>query len=178
MPRTHPVIPSVQSENYNSFVEEIVSMIQSHQIVAVKSVDSITNQLYWNMGEHILAKQAEYGWGQAVIDNLSRDLTARFGDDTISYSKRNLQLMRQLVLEYSNVKQLASHLDTTNVNQAGSLLDITSDNQSVINVKQPVSHLELPIVTQAGSHLDIPTDNQGITNVNQADSYLLRFDYQ
>jgi predicted nuclease of restriction endonuclease-like (RecB) superfamily len=37
---------------------------------------------------------------------------ARFGEDSISYSKRNLQFMRQLVLEYANVKQIASHLKT------------------------------------------------------------------
>jgi len=122
-------------------VEEIVSMIHSHQIVAVRSVQNISNQLYWNMGEHILAKQAEYGWGQSVIDNLSRDLGARFGDDSISYSKRNLQFMRQLVLEYSNVKQSASHLESAEfeiVSQTGSHLE-------PVNVKQIASHLKTDI---------------------------------
>jgi len=131
-------IPVNQDDNYNSFVDEVVSMIQTHQIVAVKSVQSISNQLYWNVGELILAKQAEYGWGQSVIDNLSRDLMAQFGDDSISYSKRNLQFMRQLVLEYSNVKQPASHLEVPIMNQVGSLLK--SEDTEI--VKQPVSHLE------------------------------------
>ena len=120
------------NNNYTSFVEEIVSMIQSHQVVAIKSVQTISNQLYWSIGELILAKQAEHGWGQSVIDKLSGDLMARFGNDTISYSKRNLQFMRQLVLEYSNVNQLGSHLDPK-------------------NVKRSVSHLQNAIVKQAAS---------------------------
>ena len=123
-----------QNSNYNSFVEEIVSMIQSHRINAVKSVQSISNQLYWNIGETILAKQAEYGWGKSVIDNLSHDLMAQFGNESISYSKRNLQFMRQLVLEYSNVNQLGSQFKPPNVKQAVSHL------KSAI-VKQPASHL-------------------------------------
>ena len=109
------------NNNYTSFVEEIVSMIQSHQVVAIKSVKTISNQLYWSIGELILEKQAEHGWGQSVIDKLSSDLMARFGNDTISYSKRNLQFMRQLVLEYSNVNQVGSHLQNAIVKQAASL---------------------------------------------------------
>jgi predicted nuclease of restriction endonuclease-like (RecB) superfamily len=128
------IIPN-HNTNYNCFVDEIASMIQSHQIVAIKFVQTISNQLYWSIGELILAKQAEYGWGQSVIDKLSRDLLARFGNDMISYSKRNLQFMRQLVLEYSNVTQLDSHLETS-------------------NVKQPVSHLKSEIMTQPASHLE------------------------
>ena len=137
METENTLAPTNLNGNYTSFVEEIVSMIQSHQIVAVRSVQNISNQLYWNMGELILAKQAEYGWGQSVIDNLSRDLIARFGNDSISYSSRNLQFMRQLVLEYSNVKQPASHLRLPIVNQAGSHLELEP-----VNVKQPASHLE------------------------------------
>jgi len=141
MKKENTLIPTNLNDNYHSFVEEIVSMIHSHQIVAVRSVQNISNQLYWNMGEHILAKQAEYGWGQSVIDNLSRDLGARFGDDSISYSKRNLQFMRQLVLEYSNVKQSASHLESAGfeiVSQTGSHLE-------PVNVKQIASHLKTDI---------------------------------
>ena len=136
MKKGNTLIPANQNDHYNSFVEEIVSMIQSHQIVAAKSVQGISNQLYWNMGELILAKQAEYGWGQSVIDNLSRDLMARFGEDSISYSKRNLQFMRQLVLEYSNVNQVGSHLESE-------------------IVKQPASHLKSQIVKQPASHLEV-----------------------
>ena len=134
----------LSNDNYNYFVDEIVSMIQSHQIVAVKSVQTVSNQLYWNIGELILAKQEEFGWGQSVIDKLSFDLMDRFGNDSISYSKRNLQFMRQLVLEYSNinpdspypviVKQPASLSKITKVKQVASLLKITE-------AKQPASLL-------------------------------------
>jgi len=149
MKTENTLIPTNLNGNYHSFVDEIVSMIQSHQIIAVRSVQNISNQLYWNMGELILAKQAEYGWGKSVIDNLSRDLMARFGEDSISYSSRNLQYMRQLVLEYTNMKQPVSHLEFEIVNQAGSHLEIES-----VNVKQTASHLKPVNVKQPASHLE------------------------
>ena len=158
------------NNNYTSFVDEIASMIETHQVVAIKSVQSISNQLYWNIGELILAKQAKYGWGQSVIDKLSRDLMARFGNEAISYSKRNLQFMRQLVLEYSNVNQVGSHLEIENMKQAASHLKfaIVKQTASLLhfpNVKRAVSHLRSPNVNQPDSHLHFP-------NVNQLDSHL------
>jgi predicted nuclease of restriction endonuclease-like (RecB) superfamily len=109
-------------EAYNEFLSDVATAVQQHRVQAIQSVQTISNQLYWNIGELIIKKQMEFGWGKSVILLLSRDLPQLIGEG-VSWSPRNLQFMKQLVAEYSNVNQAASHLE-------------------IPNVKQPVSHLE------------------------------------
>lgn len=109
---------------YQRFLGDVLSMVQNHQIVAVQSVQSINNQLYWNIGELILKMQKEHGWGKSIIEILSNDLQHHIGKG-VSWSARNLWLMRQLVDDYSNLKQPVSDLN----------------NHHVLKLKQPVSDL-------------------------------------
>ncbi len=109
-------------EAYNEFLSDVATAVQQHRVQAIQSVQTISNQLYWNIGELIIKKQMEFGWGKSVILLLSRDLPQLIGEG-VSWSPRNLQFMKQLVAEYSNVNQAASQLE-------------------IPNVKQPVSHLE------------------------------------
>lgn len=120
-------------EAYNEFLSDVATAVQQHRVQAIESVQTISNQLYWNIGELIIKKQLEFGWGKSVILLLSRDLPQLIGEG-VSWSPRNLQFMKQLVAEYSNVNQAASHLEIPNVKQAVSHLENA-------NVKQPASHL-------------------------------------
>jgi predicted nuclease of restriction endonuclease-like (RecB) superfamily len=113
----------IATKNYQLLLDEVAGLVQNHRFQAVQSVQTISNQLYWNIGELILKKQEEFGWGKSIIESLSKDLPSLIGDG-ISWSTRNLQFMRQLVLEYSNVKLPASHLQNTNVKQPASHLEI------------------------------------------------------
>lgn len=108
-------------EAYNEFLSDVATAVQQHRVKAIESVQTISNQLYWNIGELIIKKQLEFGWGKSVILLLSRDLPQLIGEG-VSWSPRNLQFMKQLVAEYSNVKQPASHLENPNVNQLDSHL--------------------------------------------------------
>ena len=124
----------ISPDAYTEFLSDVASAVQEHRIQAIQSVQTISNQLYWNIGELIIKKQLEFGWGKSVILLLSRDLPQLIGEG-VSWSPRNLQFMKQLVAEYSNVNQLGSYLESTNVKQPDSHLENA-------NVKQPVSHLE------------------------------------
>jgi len=95
---------------YQSFVSEVVSLVQGHRVQAVQSVQVIGNQLYWNIGELIIKRQAEHGWGKSIVELLSKDLTHKIGGE-ISWSPRNLWFMRQLVAEYSILNQPGSELE-------------------------------------------------------------------
>ena len=129
----------ISPDAYNEFLSDVATAVQEHRVQAIQSVQTISNQLYWSIGELIIKKQEEFGWGKSVILLLSRDLPQLIGEG-VSWSPRNLQFMKQLVVEYSNVKSPVSHLEVSNsqnsnVNQADSQLENT-------NVKQPASHLD------------------------------------
>lgn len=94
---------------YESFLVEITNLVQDHRVKAVQSVQTISNTLYWSIGELILKKQEEFGWGKSIVELLSNDLTKTIGKG-ISWSPRNLWFMRQLVNEYSNLNQVDSDL--------------------------------------------------------------------
>jgi predicted nuclease of restriction endonuclease-like (RecB) superfamily len=94
---------------YQQFIVEIVNMIQNHRVLAVQNVQTISNQLYWGIGELILNKQRAYGWGKSIVERLSKDLNLYVGTG-VSWSPRNLWFMRQLVDEYSNLKQTVSEM--------------------------------------------------------------------
>lgn len=98
--------------NYYQFLSEIVTLVQQCRVKAVQMVQTHSNQLYWNIGELILKRQKEYGWGKSIVERLSADLKTQIGNG-VSWSPRNLWLMRQLVSEYSNLNQLDSDFKTT-----------------------------------------------------------------
>jgi DUF1016 N-terminal domain len=129
----------ISPDAYNEFLSDVATAVQQHRVQAIQSVQTISNQLYWNIGELIIKKQEEFGWGKSVILLLSRDLPQLIGEG-VSWSPRNLQFMKQLVAEYSNVNQAGSHLEGLN-----------SENS---NVKQAASHIENSNVNQLGSHLE------------------------
>lgn len=118
-------------KEYRSFFDEVVSIIQSHRLVAVQSVQSISNQLYWHIGELILEKQKKFAWGKSVVEQLSLDLTAQLGGE-VSWSTRNLWFMRQLVAEYT--EQLQEIEENGKRNQLGSQLDISFLKQLVSEI--------------------------------------------
>ncbi len=124
----------ISLDAYNEFLSDVATAVQQHRVQAIQSVQTISNQLYWSIGELIIKKQEEFGWGKSVILLLSQDLPQLIGEG-VSWSPRNLQFMKQLVAEYSNVNQAGSQLENTNVKQPASQLENA-------NMKPPVSHLE------------------------------------
>ena len=130
---------NISKETYQRFLSDVVTMVQNHRAIAVQSVQAINNQLYWNIGELILKMQAQHGWGKSIVEQLSNDLQHKIGEG-VSWSPRNLWLMRQLVDHYSNLKQPVSDLENDNnlnVNQLGSHLV----NENVLKLKQLVSEV-------------------------------------
>jgi len=102
---------NVSGAEYQEFLAEIVNLVQNHRTLAVQTVQTVSNLLYWNIGELIIKKQQQYGWGKSIVKQLSKDLNLHIGEG-VSWSPRNLWFMRQLVDEYSKVKQPVSHLES------------------------------------------------------------------
>jgi predicted nuclease of restriction endonuclease-like (RecB) superfamily len=110
MKKMKQIDENISSPEYQEFLAEIVNLVQNHRALAVQTVQTVSNLLYWNIGELIIQKQQQYGWGKSIVKQLSKDLNLYIGEG-VSWSPRNLWFMRQLVDEYSNVKQPVSHLE-------------------------------------------------------------------
>ena len=88
MPDITPTPPG-----YAAWLAELKNRIHSAQQRAALAVNRELVLLYWQMGQDILARQAQQGWGAKVIERLAQDLRAAF-PDMKGFSPRNLKYMR------------------------------------------------------------------------------------
>lgn len=78
---------------YAAFFAGLKERIARERIRAVLSANSAMVLMYWDIGQSILERQNQEGWGTKVIDRLSYDLKKAFPDMT-GFSPRNLKYMR------------------------------------------------------------------------------------
>ncbi|TAN53928.1 MAG: DUF1016 family protein [Methylococcaceae bacterium] len=79
---------------YGTFFSEIKAIIARERIKAVMSANAAMVLMYWDIGQSILQRQRNEGWGARVIDRLAHDLKTTFPEMT-GFSARNLKYMRQ-----------------------------------------------------------------------------------
>ena len=79
--------------NYADWLAEIKRRIHGERLRIVLASNSAMLMLYWDIGQRILHKQAEQGYGTRVIDRLATDLRDAF-PDMKGFSPRNLKYMR------------------------------------------------------------------------------------
>ena len=81
-------------EGYPAFIQEIKERIQQERLKSVLSANAAMILLYWEIGNRILTRQNNEGWGAKVIDRMSYDLKHAF-PDMQGFSPRNLKYMRK-----------------------------------------------------------------------------------
>jgi predicted nuclease of restriction endonuclease-like (RecB) superfamily len=79
--------------DYAAWFAEIKGRIHGERLRLVLASNSVMVLLYWDLGQRILLKQAEQGYGTKVIDRLAADLRQAF-PDMKGFSPRNLKYMR------------------------------------------------------------------------------------
>ena len=89
----------IDDKVYQQWLRLLCDEIDKQRLKAVMQMNATTLQHYWWLGNDIIHKQEEQGWGAKVIDQLSIDLQKRYGRDS-GYSIRNLKYMRQFADEY------------------------------------------------------------------------------
>ena len=87
--------------NYNRFLTDLKEQIQSAQLRASIAINRELILLYWQIGQSILERQRESGWGSKVIDQLAKDLAKAF-PEMRGFSSRNLKYMRTFAEAYPN----------------------------------------------------------------------------
>lgn len=96
-------------------------------------------RLYWNIGDAILKKQQEEGWGTKVIDRISQDIKDMF-PDMKGFSTRNIKYMKKFAdmwKDYEIVQQVVAQIPwRSNI----VLLDKLSDQDSRIWYAKTLEH--------------------------------------
>lgn len=90
-----PVPPSVDELTtvYPILLEELKNRIGTERVRITYAANASMLLLYWDIGQAILIRQENEGWGAKVIDRLSTDLRNAF-PDMRGLSARNLKYMR------------------------------------------------------------------------------------
>lgn len=87
--------------DYPAFLAALKERIEHARIGVIRSASSETVRLYWDIGKGIAEKQSRAGWGDAVVEKLSRDLGHAF-PGARGFSVQNLWRMRQFYLAHSS----------------------------------------------------------------------------
>lgn len=85
----------LQPTNYAATLAAAKRAIQAARTRAVLAANGEMIGLYWDLGQLILQRQSDEGWGAKVIERLSNDLRSEFPGMT-GLSRGNLGYMRRL----------------------------------------------------------------------------------
>ena len=92
----------VVDRQYKKWVMELKTRIQSAQVKAAIAVNRELLELYWELGREICEKQKVANWGDGLIVQLAKDLSAAF-PGVRGFSRTNLFYIRQWYLFYGGV---------------------------------------------------------------------------
>ena len=99
-------------DNYDEFLNSLKERIRQSQVRAALAVNQELVLLYWQIGQDILQRQSQEGWGAKVIEKLAKDLKAEF-PEMKGFSSRNLKYMRSFAEAYDDeqiVQQLVAQI--------------------------------------------------------------------
>ena len=80
-------------DGYPDLLADIKARVFAARARAMTAVNSELICVYWEIGQQILAREEEQGWGGKVIDQLAADLKREL-PEAIGYGTRNLRYMR------------------------------------------------------------------------------------
>ena len=95
--------------DYKETLFLIKQKIELAQQQAVISANLSMLNLYWDVGNIILARKKEKGWGAKVIDTLSKDII-NFFPGIKGFSPRNMDYMTKFALTYRNYPEIKEEL--------------------------------------------------------------------
>jgi predicted nuclease of restriction endonuclease-like (RecB) superfamily len=116
----------ITDTSYQNLLQEVKQTIRDAQIKAMIIVNHQLLILYWQIGNMILERQQQHGWGNKVITQLSKDLKVAF-PDMKGYSERNLGYMKKFAAEYSEAAILQVPLAKISWYQNITLIEKISD---------------------------------------------------
>lgn len=91
----------INSKDYYAFLQSIKQDIQTSRVKAALAVNKELILLYWRIGNEILNRKKEQGWGSEVVKALAQDLKHHF-PEMKGFGERNLVYMQTFAASYSD----------------------------------------------------------------------------
>ena len=89
------------TEVYDGLLQGVVRLLEEARKTSARSVNAIMTATYWEIGHRIVEREQEgrrrAGYGEAMIERLAVDLTARFRR---GFSQTNLKQMREFYVAW------------------------------------------------------------------------------
>lgn len=99
-------MPEIMPINYKEAFISIKKEIELSRKKALKIVNSIQLDLYWNIGAIIFKRKEEDKWGSSVVESLSKDLCLEYSEIK-GFSSSNLWRMLKFFRSYNHEEKLA-----------------------------------------------------------------------
>ena len=137
-------------EGYDSIVSELSDLIESARHVSARSVNAVMTASYWEIGRRIVESEQRgkkrAGYGEALLERLAADLTAKFGR---GFGARNLWLMRRFFVHWPEDQILQTvSAESQSVPQgplkSSEIVQTSSAESSFKRLKQLVRYFPLP----------------------------------
>lgn len=159
---------TARSESLYAEVAEILATARSQ---AYRAVNLVMVQAYWNIGRVIVEQeqggQTRADYGERLIDELSKRLTANFGS---GFNRSNVFYMRQFYLAFPIVHALRGQLSWTHYRL---LLKVESDaarkfyEAETINSNWSTRQLERQIASLLYERLALSRDKESVLRLAQ-----------
>ncbi|MDB5086125.1 MAG: hypothetical protein JWR09_119 [Mucilaginibacter sp.] len=98
--------------DYHELLIEIKQEFEIRRINARHAVNTELVNLYYFVGQKIIERQEQHGWGKSIVEQLAKDLQTTFPGNN-GFSARNLWDMRRLYERYSpypNLRQVVAEI--------------------------------------------------------------------
>jgi predicted nuclease of restriction endonuclease-like (RecB) superfamily len=96
-------------DGYDVVLGDLVALLEDARRAAARSVNAVMTATYFAVGRRLVEEeqrgQARAGYGEAIVERLAEDLSARFGR---GFGRANLFQMRAFYLGYRDILQTAS----------------------------------------------------------------------
>lgn len=109
-----------KNKEYNFWIKDIKERVYRLQIRAAQSVNKELLSFYWELGKEISENQKDKNWGDAVVEQLGKDLQSEF-PSIKGFSRRNLFYIKKWYLFYSTqiikVQQPVAQISNNKIQQ-------------------------------------------------------------
>lgn len=147
-------------KGYGVVLERVVELLEKVRRISARAVNSVMTTTYWEIGrrivEHEQGGRHRAGYGERLLEQLSKDLSARFGR---GFSVQNLLNFRSFYIQWPIPQTLSGELDASSTMNPTPILQTLSAESGAIHqampgqIRQTVSAKSVAVPT--GTYLPI-----------------------